>query len=152
MPLDNSPKLDLFKDGLPQKLPDASVRWQQQRILLTAVVVILSLLVGLQFIQSDQASLLAGVGAVKGVIVDEVNFQPVSADVFISGSDEVISTDLRGQFEIRNIPAGQHTLIVAYRNTGKTYAVEVPQGGTLDVGNLNAPTLARPYLDENYQE
>jgi hypothetical protein len=152
MPLYDSPKIDQFKKGLPKKLPDMAGRRKRQHIALASVVVLFLLLIGLQFIRSDQASVLAGVGTVKGMVVDELNLLPVSAEVFISGSDQMLQTDANGYFEISNVPAGPRTLIVAYRNTGREYQVNVTRGSTIDMGILDAPTLARPYLDENYVE
>ncbi|KPL74121.1 hypothetical protein ADN00_14050 [Ornatilinea apprima] len=147
MSLDNSPKLDQFKNGLPTQLPDVTARRRRQRLALTGLVVCLLALAGFQFLRSDPASHLAGVGKITGSLVDEQSGLPVTGEVFISGSDQIIQTDASGRFELFGVPSGPQSLVVVYRNTGRAYPIEVPRGSTLDVGSLSAPTLARSYLD-----
>ncbi|HOT65313.1 MAG TPA: carboxypeptidase-like regulatory domain-containing protein, partial [Dysgonamonadaceae bacterium] len=59
--------------------------------------------------------LSAQTGTIKGSVVDAKTNEPlIGASVLIEGTTLGAAADLDGNFEIHNIPAGTHTLVITY--------------------------------------
>jgi hypothetical protein len=148
MPLEDSPTLDQYKDGMPPEPVDQSESRKRARIaigVLTAIVVVIG---AISFLHSDSAALLSGTGTVSGVVVDEEN-KTIQAEIYILGADIEAQTDANGHFQVRGVPAGQQTIVVAYQFIGREYPVEVTSGSTVNAGQIQADTTSpRPPLSE----
>ena len=91
-------------------------------------------------------STLAGAQTIKGVVNDETGVPMPGVTVRIDGTTKGDATDLDGKYEIKNVPAGQLTLIfsfVGYKEIKEV--VQVPQSGTVELNKdmePNQETLA----------
>ncbi|MGI6572492.1 MAG: TonB-dependent receptor domain-containing protein [Fermentimonas sp.] len=78
-----------------------------RRFLLSIIPLILSL--------SFSAGLFGQSGIIKGKVIDSKTDEPlIGASVMIEGTTMGVATDLDGNFAIRNVPPGEHTLIASY--------------------------------------
>lgn len=98
---------------------------------------------------SDQV--VAGVGSVQGVVVDVQSGQPVvDASITLRGDQEwTTRSDLRGRYQLRDVPAGEYRLIVfkgGYQFAEIT-AVVVEGGRATTVNAPLEPRRAAPETD-----
>jgi hypothetical protein len=143
MSFEESPSLDEYKAGLPENLPDPSIKKRRVRLLL-GILFGISLFLGIaNFLQSKTASLLLGTGSVQGTVVDAQG-SPFLGDVFVIGVDQIVSTSPDGSFLLERIPSGDQSLVVANATTGQEHPVRVVAGQTLNVGQLQFLVTATP--------
>ena len=150
MSFDNSPSLDQFQDGMPEKLPDPEKQPDPEkgrrkfRILLLVTTIIVAL-IGFSTILKDTHTLekLTATGVVRGRVVDE-NGQPFHGRVFILGTQLIAQTDVNGNFELKRVPAGERILIVADEFIGRDFTIQVAAASELQVGNIRFETTAMP--------
>ncbi len=137
--MERSPSLEEYKDGMPEKLPDSSGRRKRAWIAI-AVLAALALVFGvINLVRSDSLARLAGVGGVKGMVVDEKG-QPLPAEIFVLKTGLSAETDASGYFEIQGVPAGHQTLVVGYLAQGIEMPVRIAGGETRDLGQIRMPT------------
>jgi hypothetical protein len=137
--MERSPSLDEYKDGMPERLPDSSARRKRAWIAI-AVLAALALVFGvLNLARSGAFARVAGVGGVKGVVVDETG-QPLPAEIFVLGTNLSAETDASGYFEIQGVPAGDQTLVIGYLAQGTEVPVRVAGGETRDLGQVRVST------------
>jgi len=138
MSLEDSPTLDDYEDGIPAKLADPGKNKKIARLVILFLLIGLLVLAGLNWLQSQEAGLLTGRGDLRGVVLD-LNRQPIQAEVFLVGVDKTALSGPDGRFELKNVPAGAHTLVVAYQSSGQKYPCVVQPGAQVDLGTLLAP-------------
>ena len=143
MSFENSPSLKEFEQGIPAKLKDPAARKKKFRVALYILLGITFLLFGYSFVNTEAAALLAGKGAVSGIVFDE-NTQPYQGYIFILGTNLETQTNAQGHFLLENIPAGARTLIVANETMGREYPVNVVAGTTTDIGQIQFQETAMP--------
>ncbi|MBD1259859.1 carboxypeptidase-like regulatory domain-containing protein [Maribacter polysiphoniae] len=84
-------------------------------------------------------------GAISGKIMDlEIENEPMLlANVQIKGGSKATQTNFHGNFELKDIPVGQHTLIVSYAGYEKLeIPVQVEKDKIAEVnGGLSQKTL-----------
>lgn len=137
--MERSPSLEEYKHGIPERLPDSSQRRKGAWIAI-AVLAALALVFGVvNLVRSDSFARLAGVGGVKGVVVDAQG-QPLPAEVFVLKTGLSAEADASGYFEIQGVPAGQQTLVVGYLARGIEVPVRIAGGETRDLGRIQIPT------------
>lgn len=144
MSFENSPRLNDFKDGLPEKFSDPTPGKKRVRVALVILFCAAVLLAIANFMQSQSAELLLGNGAVQGVAVDETGQPFAGGDVFIVGAGKIEQTSADGSFLLKNIPAGNRELVVADANTGRVYPIQVIAGQTVNVGQVQFIPTAMP--------
>ena len=132
MSFEESPSLDLYKDGLPENLPDPSRRRALFRILILASLV---LVFGLALVSLWQNGVLAGTGSVTGAIFDDQG-RPVQAELSVAGSNAFAAADENGFFVIDGVPAGDQSLVVGYRAIGREVRIRVVAGQIVDIGEF----------------
>lgn len=133
MAFEESPSLELYKEGMPSRLPDPS---RKRRILWMWIAGLTILSVGLTFLnmaQSGALAIMTGKGSVSGIVYDEQG-NPAVAEVFVFGTDLSTRSDSSGRFVLNGVPAGPQVIVVAYRNIGREYTVQVMVGETVDMG------------------
>lgn len=136
--MERSPSLEEYKDGMPEQLPDSSRRRKRAWIII-AVLSVLALAFGVvNLVRSDAFTRLAGVGGVKGTVVDEKG-QPLAAEIFVLKTDLTAQADAAGNFEIQGVPAGDQTLVVGYSARGIEVPVRIAGGETRDLGQIQVP-------------
>ncbi len=136
MGFEESPPLDLYKEGLPDKLPDP----RRRRMLVWAVILILliaSAVLGyLKLVNDGTIARLTGTGAVTGYVFDDTG-APVRAEVFVFRTNIAGQTNAEGYFELTGVPVGEQILVFAYRNIGRESTATVFKGQTTDLGQLH---------------
>jgi len=143
MSFEESPSLNEYKAGLPENLPDPSVKKRRIRVLL-GILFGISLLLGIaNFLKSDTASFLMGTGSIQGMVVDAQG-SPFIGDVFVIGVDQIIHTSPDGSFLLERIPSGDQSLVVANTTTGQEHPVKIVAGQTTNVGRLQFLVTATP--------
>src|SRR3990172_8908702 len=79
------------------------------KYLFTFVTVVVAFFVWLQPIQAQVT------GAISGLVVDvETGDALPGANITVQGTNFGSSTDMQGNYEIRNVPAGSYTLLASY--------------------------------------
>ncbi len=137
--MERSPLLEEYKDGIPERLPDSSGRRKRAWIAI-AILAVLALAFGIvNLVRSDSFARLAGVGGVKGVVVDEQG-QPLPAEIVVLKTDLAVQADASGYFEIQGVPAGEQTLVVGYLARGIEVPVRIAGGQTRDLGQIQFAT------------
>ena len=143
MPRNDSPSLDDYAGGLPSLAP---VRTDRHRLAWIAVgiLALVALLLGGAILARNNASgLLSGSGIVVGEVVDE-NSAPLQASVFVLGADTEAQTDSKGHFELKRVPAGPQTIIVAHLGAGREFHVTVDAGSITDMGQIRFVSTREP--------
>ena len=143
MTLENSPSLEEFKEGIPGKLSDPSKKRKKVYTFISILFAFVLFLLGVSFAQSNAAEILAGKGAVSGVVFDE-NHQPFDGYIFIIGTELEAKTDIEGRFLLENIPAGMRFLVIANEYAGYEFPVEVVAGTNTNIGELQFIATALP--------
>ncbi|MFZ5910461.1 MAG: carboxypeptidase regulatory-like domain-containing protein [Chloroflexota bacterium] len=133
MAFEESPSLDLYKDGLPSRLPDPSHKRRRMWALIIGLAVLSLVLAFLNMVQDGTLAILTGTGDVTGTVYDDQG-NPVAAEVFVFGTALSAQSDQTGRFELKGVPAGQQVVVVAYRNIGREYTVNVIAGQAVDMG------------------
>lgn len=142
MSLEDSPSLEEFQQGIPDRLPDPNRRRRNVRVVLAVFATLAVAVLILNFLNSDSGALLAGTGAVTGTAVDEAG-QPVAATVMVEGTDLQTFADASGRFELRNIPAGDQVVVIAFMFSGREYPMTIARGSMIDLGRVTVPTTPR---------
>jgi hypothetical protein len=145
MSFDESPSLDQFQNGMPEKLPSPNERAKKFRILLLVMALIVAL-IGFSVVLKDTRTLenLTATGVVRGRVLDE-NRQPFHGRVFILGTQLMVKTDVNGNFELSRVPAGERILIVADELIGRDFTIQVTAASELQMGEIRfVPTAMSP--------
>lgn len=143
MSFEQSPSLNDYKDGLPEKLSVPPDRKKPVRLALLIFLFLVLILTAANFFKSQTASLLMGEGSVKGRAVDE-NGSPFIGDVFVIGVDMIIRTASDGYFFLEGVPAGDQYLVVADKFSGYAYPIIIVPGQTTNVGEVIFLVTATP--------
>ena len=147
MPLEESPSLEAYKNGLPGDSPGPSGAKQKVRAIIYVLIAIVLVLAAINYLESDKGELLRGKGTVVGFCIDQRG-EPITADIFISGLDVKTKADENGKFELRNVPSGMRTVVMAYDYIGVEVDVSIVAGTTLDLGQIRIPGNPRLVLLE----
>ncbi|PWH20504.1 MAG: hypothetical protein DDG58_02495 [Ardenticatenia bacterium] len=137
MALEKSPSLEEYATGIPSPAP-VSPRWRIGLFLLGVIGVALlatGVLTLVLFWGEDLSFLLGHTGVVSGVVVDEI-YRPLQADIYIQLTNLHTRCDANGHFEIRGVPAGPRSIVVAYRGRAQAFPVTVIGGINNQVGQL----------------
>ena len=143
MSFENSPSLEEFEDGIPQKLSDPSAKKKRLRTIIFGLLGVVILFVGVSFAQSNAANILVGKGTISGVALNDKK-QPFNGYVFIIGTDLETTTNEDGSFIIENVPAGSRSLVIANETAGYEFPVDVVAGKNTNIGELKFTATATP--------
>lgn len=146
MNLQDSPSLDDFSDGY-QPPPDPEARRKRIRLILLILSLFVFILGFSNFYQSDVAAYLAQKGSISGFAVDESG-RPIQVEIIIFGTNIIGLSDENGYFNIRNVPAGEHSVIVAYGSIAAEVGTIVHANGESNVGTITVPTELAKFVDE----
>lgn len=140
MSLENSPALDEYKDGLPEKLPPSRGPRKTARSIIAILVILTLVLAAANFVQSSSdLAVFIRKGTITGYVVDEAT-QPLIVDVYVLGTDIETRTDASGYFEIQGVPVGKQSIAVATDVTGDEFEVEVVAGSIVGMGEIQLIT------------
>lgn len=136
MSLEESPSLDVYKDGIPAKLPDPYRKQKILRLVLVGLVILSLVLVVIKLNREGYVALLSGRGSVTGVVYDDQG-TPIPAEVFVFGTNIAGRADINGRFVLDGVPSGDRIIVVAYRNVGREFAVAVKPGQSSTIGQVH---------------
>lgn len=144
MQFDDSPSLDQFQNGMPEKAPNPNVPLKKFRILLLVLTLAVAL-IGFSVVLKSTGTLknITATGLVRGRVVDE-NGQPFHGSIFILGTDLETQTDVNGNFELSGVPAGEQILIVADDLIGRDFTIQIATASELQMGEIRFETTAMP--------
>jgi hypothetical protein len=144
MQLDDSPSLDQFKNGMPEKTPNPNERVRKFRILLLVLALVVAFIGLSAFLKNTRAiENITATGLVRGRVVDQ-NGQPFHGSIFILGTRLATQTDVDGNFVLKNVPAGEQKLIVADELIGRDFAIHVTTASELQMGEIRFQPTATP--------
>jgi hypothetical protein len=143
MPLEDSPKVEQYSNGIPDPLPDRQGKKKQSWTVIWVLAALAVVLAGVLFFRSDTFSGIMGVGVVNGQVIDQTG-KPVQAQIMIEGTQLTSPTDVNGQFSLANVPAGDRLLVAGYQGMGFEVPVQIPAGGTVNVGQVRVSATAEP--------
>ena len=143
MPVEDSPKLEQFSQGIPEHLPGGPRKMTPVRWVLVGLIVAAVALGAANLIRRGALAGLASSGTVTGWVLDETG-QPVQAEAFWVGSTDRAAADAAGRFTLAGVPPGEQVVVVAYRMLGREVPVTVQAGQTHDVGVVRVNSRTRP--------
>ncbi|MBX0326707.1 carboxypeptidase-like regulatory domain-containing protein [Oscillochloris sp. ZM17-4] len=143
MPLEDSPSLQDFADGMPPPAPDPGRGHRVARAVIVALSVILGVLLVINVAQSRVVSLISGSGTITGTVVN-ANGVPTSAEIIIERTERIVRSDASGRFELQQVPAGPQLLVVAFDGVGVEYPITAVAGASVNIGTVQAETTAVP--------
>lgn len=140
MGLEKSPSLEDYAAGIPSGPPDSpDAPGSRFVVLILALAGVAVLAVGLVaawvFLRADIGSLVGATGTVSGTVVDVV-YRPLQADIYVQQTRLHARSDSNGYFEIRGVPAGPQSLVVAFGGRARAFPVTVVGGESVEVGQL----------------
>jgi hypothetical protein len=143
MSLENSPSLNEYRLGLPERPPDLSARRRRWLIIGILVLLVISIWLLNIFSKSTVFQVVTGTGNIAGRVVGPGG-APVQAEVFVPGTNIKTQTDQDGRFALQNVPAGEHSLIVGLEVSGYEFPLNVQAGESLDLGDLRIVSTPGP--------
>lgn len=143
MSLEDSPAVEIFKEGLSAKLPDPGGQRRRLRAVILGLLLVVLVLGGIQLFNSPVGVMLRGTGQVQGRVLDERD-QPIPADILILGTQRTTRCDANGAFVLGDVPAGKVSLVAMYRGQGIEQVIQLEVGAVLNVGDLRVVATALP--------
>jgi len=135
MPLEDSPSLDYYKDGLPEKLPDPQHKRRNIWKLILSLMVLSLAMVFIHLWQDGAIASVVGTGTVNGRVYDD-NGNPIAAEVFVFGTNLSAQANTDGYFSLNSVPNGERTIIIAHRMVGREFKINVVAGQIVNMGDL----------------
>ncbi|MGC8879217.1 MAG: carboxypeptidase-like regulatory domain-containing protein [Anaerolineae bacterium] len=151
MPLEDSPSLEEYRQGLPplseetrglEKPPRRTGRLGWWLVIAALAVVALALAVWNVLQMGNVPNSEAGFGEVVGRVVDAAG-NPVRAEILVDVGDIRIQADADGRFRLTNVPAGRRALLIGYMYMAREHFVTVRANTTLDLGEIVMPSSVR---------
>jgi len=136
MGTEDSPSLEIYKEGIPANLPDPEAGRKNFRKLLIGLGLVLIVLFAANLLRQNAAARSAGQGSISGTVVSPQGQPLAGAEVFLSGSDTLALSGADGRFLLEGVPAGEVAVIVAYQYIGQELRLTVKAGETADAGTV----------------
>jgi hypothetical protein len=133
MALESSPTLKDYGKGLTPK--DRSAARRRISLIIVGILFLLTAIVAVNFLRSDELARAMGAGTIVGVVVDE-NGKPLDAEIYVLRTDIQGYADSTGAFQVRGVPAGARAIVIARQGGGMEFPVMVTVGSTTDMGKL----------------
>jgi len=143
MPLEESPSLDKYKDGIPEPPQDSSQQQRRVRVLLLASFLVVLMLTFANFLRSPISGQYLGTGTVTGRVFT-VNGEPFHGEIVILGVNRSVQTADDGTFLVERVPSGAQSLIILDGKGGTEVRVEVKSGQNQNVGEIIFVGTAMP--------
>jgi hypothetical protein len=143
MPLEDSPAVEVFKEGLSSKVPDPSGRRHRLRVVILVLLLVVLVLGVIKVVTGPVGVALRGTGQVQGRVIDD-HQQPIPAEIFVLGTQFSTRCDANGAFTLTEIPAGTLSLVATYRGQGVEQQIQLNVAQVLDVGEIRVAATALP--------
>ena len=139
MSLEDSPSLEDFSDDFLSPPPDKVDKKRRFSLILVSLVLLIVILLGINFAQSGAYAQLAGKGSLSGYAVNESG-DAIAVEIFIFCTDITGLSGDDGYFEIKNVPSGERSVIIAFGDIATEKIVILDAGGNTDLGTVTVPT------------
>jgi hypothetical protein len=143
MPLEDSPSLDYYKEGMPEKLPDSNINRRRLLGVMGILLLIILIVEGVNFLRSPLGVILRGQATIQGQIVNQLG-QPIPAEIIILETRKSVVAGNDGRFVMENVPAGQISVVANYQGTGVEIPVSLNAGSYFDLGQIRVAATAIP--------
>jgi hypothetical protein len=143
MPLENSPSLDDYKEGMPEKLPDSNINRRRLLVVMGILLLIILIVEGVNFLRSPLGVILRGQATIQGQVVNQLG-QPIPAEIIILETRKSVVAGNDGRFVMENVPAGQISVVADYQGTGVEIPVSLNAGSNFDLGQIRVAATAIP--------
>jgi hypothetical protein len=143
MPLEDSPNVEIFKEGLSAKLPNPSGQRRQLRVVILGLLLVVLVLGVVKVANGPVGVVLRGTGEVQGRVSDDRG-QPIAADIYILGTQRTTRCDANGTFALADVPAGKIALVANYRGQGVEQLIQLNVGTVLNIGEIRIAATTMP--------
>lgn len=133
MAFESSPSLKDYQKGLKPK--DRTVIRGRLVGMMIVALFLLTAIVIVNLLKSEQFERVRDTGTVIGIVVDEQG-KPLDAEIYILRPRLEGQTDAGGAFEMRGVPAGARELVIARQGGGIELPVQIKAGSTTDLGTI----------------
>jgi hypothetical protein len=137
---EDSPSAESLLDGIPETTSN-DPRGRRVAIGILAIIVI-GLFIAV-FAQRQAFQNLTGTGNVSGVAIDTLD-RPAQVEVFVLGTDLSAVANPNGEFEVKNVPAGNQVVVVTYQGMGEEVNAAVEPGETIHLGEIVVQVTLEP--------
>lgn len=109
------------------------------------VLTVVALLFGaVNFFSSSTGSILRGVGSLQGRVTDGRGNPLAQAEIYWIPAGASTFTAADGSFILNSVPAGENSLVAAYKGTGSEILVNLQPRQTVDVGTITIVVMETP--------
>jgi hypothetical protein len=143
MPLEDSPSLDNYKEGMPEKLPDPLSLRRRLLVMMGILLAIILVVQAFNFFRSPLGVILRGQATIQGQVINQLG-QPIPAEVIVLETRKSVFAGNDGRFVMDNVPAGQISVVAGYQGTGVEIPVNLNAGSTFDMGQIRVAATAIP--------
>jgi hypothetical protein len=143
MPLEDSPSLVEYKEGMPEKLPDPLNRRRRLLIIIGIFLAIILVVQAINFFRSPLGVILRGQATIQGQVINQLG-QPIPAEIIVLETRKSVVAGNDGRFVMENVPAGQISVVADYQGTGVEVAVSLNAGSNFDMGQIRIAATAIP--------
>jgi hypothetical protein len=143
MPLEESPSLNKYKQGLPLEISKPKNRRVVTWIIIAVLFFITIALALFLYFKNHTIVNYTGDGIVTGQVVGERN-QPIEAQILILGTDIEGVSDIDGYFEISEVPVGDHSIVILYQGSGWEYPTTISTGQVTNIGKIKIVPTSEP--------
>ncbi|MCS7260094.1 MAG: carboxypeptidase-like regulatory domain-containing protein [Anaerolineae bacterium] len=151
MPLEESPSLEEYRQGLPPlpeqprdvAKPPRRIRplgWWLAIAVLAMIAVALAVWNVLQMNSTPDSE--EGFGEVVGRVVDAAG-NPVQAEILVDAGNIRTQANADGRFRLTNVPTGRRVLLIGYMYMAREHFVTVRANAVVDIGEIVMPSSAR---------
>jgi len=143
MPFENSPSLDAYKNGMPERPRRSSTEHRRVWLVIAVLSVVVVLLLGVNLWDAPAVTHLRGTGTVTGQVVNERG-DPIQAEIFVLKTALDAQTDDQGYFTLKQVPAGEQILVIAYLGVGREVRTVVASDTVTDLGRIQFASTRVP--------
>lgn len=143
MPLEHSPSLSDFAEGMPPASPDPGRGHRWAYLAMAALSILLGALLVISLVQRGVVAHASGRGTITGLVLD-ASGRPTVAEVMIERTELLTRSDTNGHFVLPQVPAGERLLVVANDGLGVEYPIVAIAGASVDIGTVRVETTAVP--------
>ena len=143
MPLEDSPSLENYKEGMPANLPNPEQRRRRLLWIIGLLLAVILVVQAINFLRSPLGVVLRGQATIRGQVVNQLG-QPIPAEVIVMENRLAVIAGSDGRFVIPNAPAGQISIVADYQGVGVEVPVNLKPGDDLDIGSIRVAATALP--------
>jgi hypothetical protein len=143
MPLEDSPKLESFDEGLTVEIPGPKNKPGMLRVVVFSLFVLVVVLTFFLLLKGQNNNPFVGSSSITG-LVQSADGQGVVAEIFIDGDNRSTFSVSDGSFSLDGVADGDLVLIIGYQGRGVEIPITVPKNSTIDIGVIQVQATTMP--------